>query len=137
MYACVPRESVIGSFTIGFMMVPLTVRGVMTDGRRLSGCSWSCCKRAVPATQMSAPESGRACTVACPFREDMCTLIVGADSNFSGGKSFAVAMNSVVETTRAPGRIGEGGFCGGSDERGIRRLGIPSRGGQLSCNGGM
>ena len=87
----------------------------------LSGCSWSCCKRAVPATQMSAPESGRACTVACPFREDMCTLIVGADSNFSGGKSFAVAMNGVVETTRAPGRRGEGGFCGGSDERGIRR----------------
>ena len=37
------------------------------------------------ATQMSAPESGRACTIACPFREDMWTLIVGAGSYKSEG----------------------------------------------------
>ena len=60
-----------GSFLMGLMVVTLIARGVMTDGRRLSGCSRSCCKKAVPATQMSAPESGRACIVACPFRDDM------------------------------------------------------------------
>ena len=70
MYARAPRESVTGSFPMGLMVVPLTARGVTTDGMRLSGCSWSCCKKAVPATQMSAPESGRACTIACPFRDD-------------------------------------------------------------------
>ena len=64
-----------GSFPMGLMVVPLTARGVVVDGRRLSGCPWSCCSRVVPPTQMSAPESGRASTVACPLREDMCTLI--------------------------------------------------------------
>ena len=48
----------------------------------------------MPATQMSAPESGRTCTVACPFTEDMCALIVGA------GSKDSVAM---VGTTRDSG----------------------------------
>ena len=93
----------IGIFPMGLSVAPLTARGVMADDRRLSGCSWSWCRRAVPATQMSAPESGRTCTVACPFREDMCTLIVGA------GSKDSVAMVGVMETTRAPGVDGEGG----------------------------
>ena len=105
-----------GSFRMGLMVVPLIARGVMTDGRRLSGCSWSCCKKAVPATQRSAPESGRACIVACLFRDDMWTPIVGAGSKESGGRSLAVATCGVVETTRAPGRVG--GFRGGFEKGG-------------------
>ena len=108
---------------MGLMVVPLTARGMMVDGRRL-GCSWSCCRRTLPATQMSAPESGRACTVACPLREDMWTLTVGAGSNESGGVSLVVAMNGVVETTCTPGGSGAGlgGLCSGAEERGgVRR----------------
>ena len=48
-------------------------------------------------------------------------LIVGAGSKFSGGESLADAMSGLVETTRAPGRKGDSEFCGGSDERGVRR----------------
>ena len=59
------------------MVVPLTARGVTVDGRRLSGCLWSCCSRAGPLTLMSAPESGRAAIVTCPLREDMWTLNCG------------------------------------------------------------
>ena len=51
----------------------------------------------------------------------MWTLIVGAGSKGSGGRSFVVAMNGVVETTRAPGVAGVGGFCGGSGEGGGSR----------------
>ena len=54
-----------GSFPVGLMVVPLTAWGVVVDCRRLSRCSWSCCSRVVPPTQMSAPESCRASTVAC------------------------------------------------------------------------
>ena len=95
---------------MGLIVVPLTARGVMARGRRLSGCSWSCCKKAVPATQMSAPELGRAYTIACPFRDNTWTSIVGAGSRRREreGGSFAVAMNGVVEMTPAPGvgRVG-------------------------------
>ena len=48
-----------GSLPIGCMTVPLTARGVTSEGRRLSGCSWRCSKRFLPATEMSAPESGK------------------------------------------------------------------------------
>ena len=41
----------------------------------------------------------------------MWTLIVGAGSKESGGGSLVVA----IKTTRAPGRAGMGGFCGGSE----------------------
>ena len=58
---------------------------------------------------MSAPESGRACTIACPFREDMWTLIVGAGSYESEGGCLVVAMVGFVETTRAPVVAGVGG----------------------------
>ena len=103
MCTCEPRETVIGISPMGLSVVPLTARGVMANDRRLSVCFlWSWCRRAVPATQMSAPESGSTCTVACPFREDMCTLIVGA------GSKDSVAMVGVMETTRAPGVDGVG-----------------------------
>ena len=59
MCACEPRETVMEIFPMGLIVLPLTARGVMVDGRRLCGCSWSWCRRAVPATQMAAPESGR------------------------------------------------------------------------------
>ena len=97
---------------MGFMVVPLTARGVMVDGRRLSGCSWSCCRMAVPATQMSAPESGRASTVAFPLRDDMWTLMVGAGSKVSGGRSLVDAMSGVAEMARVPSGVTVGGFCG-------------------------
>ncbi len=45
-----------------------------------NGCSLRCFRRFLPATEMSAPESGRACTVAWPLREDMWTAMVGAGS---------------------------------------------------------
>ena len=48
-----------GIFPIGLIVLPLTARGVMVDGKRLCGCSWSWCMRSVPVTQMSVPESGR------------------------------------------------------------------------------
>ena len=47
MYVRAPRVSVTGSLSIGFMVVPLTARGVKVDGRRW----WS---KVVPPTQMSA-----------------------------------------------------------------------------------
>ena len=98
---------------MGFMVVPLTARGVVVDGRRLSGCSWSCCRRAVPATQMSVPESGRASTVAFPLRDDMWTLmVVGAGSKVSGGRSLVDAISGVAEKARVPGGVTVGGFCG-------------------------
>ena len=45
---------------------------------------------------MSAPELGRTFTVALPFREDMCTLIVG-----TGSKERGVVIG-VTETIRTP-----------------------------------
>ena len=48
--ACEPREILMGTFLMGLIMLPLTARGVMVDGRRLCGYSWSWCKRVVPAT---------------------------------------------------------------------------------------
>ena len=48
------RVSVTESLPMGFMVVPLTARGVMVDGRRLAGCSLSWWSKVVPPTQMSA-----------------------------------------------------------------------------------
>ena len=39
--------------------VVLMALGVTSEGSRLSGCSCRCSRRALPATDMSAPESGR------------------------------------------------------------------------------
>ena len=69
-----PQRECNQQFPNGLMVVPLTARGVTVDGRRLSGCSWSCHSRVVPLTLMSALESGLASTVACPLREDMWTF---------------------------------------------------------------
>jgi hypothetical protein len=68
------------------------------DGRRLSGTSCNCLKSEVPATEISAPESGKAFTEAWPFRENIVTATVGAgskplleteDAFTSGGESLS------------------------------------------------
>lgn len=65
----------------------------MVDGRRLCRCSWSCCNKTVPATQMSAPESSSAWTIACLFRDEVWTVIVAAGLKERGEGSLAVAIN--------------------------------------------
>ena len=62
----------------------------------------------MPPTQMSAPESGKTCSAACPLREDMWTLIMGAGSKVGGGLSLVEAISGVAETVRAPGAVGVG-----------------------------
>ena len=90
---------------MGRMLVPFTARGVTEDGGMLSGCSLSCSRRILPATHMSAPESGSTWTVASPLREAMCTEIVGAGRKDDEGWSFTDAMRSVAETARDPGAV--------------------------------
>lgn len=48
----------------------------MLDGRRLSGCSDKLSNKAIPATDISAPESGRTLMSVVPLREDMCICTV-------------------------------------------------------------
>ena len=92
---------------MGLMVVPLTAGGATVDGRRLSSCLWSCRSRAVPPTLIPAPESGRASTLACLLREDMWTLIVGADSKVTEGQSFVEAISGVVDMC-VPGAVNVG-----------------------------
>ena len=54
MYVRAPRVSVTESLPTGFMVVPLTARGVKVDDRRLAGCLLSWWSKVVPPTQMSA-----------------------------------------------------------------------------------
>ena len=68
-----------GSLLMGFMVWPLTVHGVTREGSKLSLWSPSSSTVSVPATEMSAPESGRGLTVAEPFGLAMCTSMVGDD----------------------------------------------------------
>ena len=82
---------------MGFMVWPLTVRGVTWEGSRLSLWSPSSSTMSVPATEMSAPESGRALTVAEPFGLAMCTSMVGADSMCRAPWAFPVALGLVRE----------------------------------------
>ena len=86
-----------GSLPMGFMVWPLTVRGVTWEGSRLSLWSPSSSTMSVPATEMSAPESGRALTVAAPFGLAMCTSMVGADSMCRASWAFPVALGLVRE----------------------------------------
>ena len=116
MYVRAPRVSVTGSLPTGFMVVPLTARGVMVDGRRLAGCSLSWWSKVVPPTQMSAPESGRASTMACPFSDDIWILIVGAGSKLRE-RSFEEASRGVAETVCAPGGGGSDGVGVGEGDR--------------------
>ena len=98
---------------MGCMLVPFTARGVTEDDGMLSGCSLSCSRRVLPATHMSAPESGSTRTVAAPLREVMCTEIVAAGRKCDEGWSFADAMRGAVETARDPGMVPSEFVCGG------------------------
>lgn len=80
MYVMDPSVKVTGSFPMGCIFVPFTVRGMMVDGSRLSLCSPRWVKAVSPATERSAPESGSVSISALPFRDEMCTRTVGADS---------------------------------------------------------
>ena len=59
---------------------------------------------------MSAPESGKARTAACPLREDMWTLIIGTGSKVGRGWSLVEASRGVAEMACVPG---DGGVVGG------------------------
>ena len=50
------------------------------DGSRLSSCSPRRPRATLPATDISAPESGRAGISVSPLRDDIWTLMVGAGS---------------------------------------------------------
>ena len=82
MSSCVvpPGVMVTGRVPIGAIFWPLTVLGVTREGSRLSVWSPSSCTMSVPATEISAPESGRALTVAEPLGFDTRTAILGAES---------------------------------------------------------
>ena len=59
-----------GNLPMGYILCPLTVRGVTGEGRRLSLWSPSCFITFSPATETSAPESGRAVSRADPLGVD-------------------------------------------------------------------
>ena len=61
------------------------------------GCPCGSSTMSVPATEMSAPESGRPLTVAEPFGLAMCTSMVGADSMCRAPWAFSVALGLVRE----------------------------------------
>ena len=65
---------------MGFMLCPLAVRGDISEGRRLNGCSLSSVNSCGPAAEISAPESGRTGVTVDPFAVKMCILMVGAGS---------------------------------------------------------
>ena len=64
--------------SVGCIDVPFTACGVRLEGSKLSWCSRSWVRVDVPATDISAPESGRILMSAEPFREITWILIVGA-----------------------------------------------------------
>ena len=67
---------------------------------------------------MSAPESGRTFTVACPLREDMCTLDCGG---WFEGQRCHGRCHRDNSCPGVKGVRGGDGFCGAS-VRGSRRL---------------
>ena len=83
---------VTGRVPIGAIFWPLTVRGVTCEGSRLSVWSPSSCMISVPATEISAPESGRALIVAEPLGFDTRTAILGAGSMCWGHACLALAF---------------------------------------------
>lgn len=95
MYIVDPSVKVTGSFPIGCILVPFTVRGVTVDGSKLSLCSPRWVRAVSPATERSAPESGSVSISALPFRDDMCTRTVGADSMSSEFLTFDVLTRGV------------------------------------------
>ena len=70
-----------GNLPMGLSLCPLTVRGVMCDGKRLSLWSPSLIM-STPVTETSAPESGRAVSRADPLGVEKYALMVGAGSTF-------------------------------------------------------
>ena len=80
-WCCLPwSKKVVGSLPMGFMLCPLAVRGDISEGRRLNGCSLSSVNSCGPAAEISAPESGRTDVTVDPFAVVMCILMVGAGS---------------------------------------------------------
>ena len=83
---------------MGLILCPLTVRGVMNDGNRLSLWSSSCLLILTPATNTSAPELGRAVSRADPFGVEKWALMVGAGSTLRpftmNGESEGVGWTS-------------------------------------------
>ena len=73
-----PNRSVMGYLPIGCILVPLTTRGITCEGSKLCSCSPSWLRIALPAAEISAPQSGSVSTSAAPFSDEMWTLIVGA-----------------------------------------------------------
>jgi len=65
---------------MGVILWPLAVCGDILDGRRFSWCSSNDARSCGPATEMSAPESGRTDVTVEPFTVLMCILILGAGS---------------------------------------------------------
>ena len=49
-----------GSLPSGNIFAPLTALGMTSEGRRVVTCSFRVDRIAIPAAEMSAPESGRA-----------------------------------------------------------------------------
>ena len=86
-----PNLIAIGILPMGCIEEPLTARGEIGDGRRLSGCSFNSLRRDGPASDISAPESGSAVMVVHPLREDASSLIVGAGS-IGGPVVFAMCV---------------------------------------------
>ena len=56
---------------MGVILCPLTPLGVRFNGRRLVQCSPSCCIIPGPITEISAPESGSAASVAWQFNVEI------------------------------------------------------------------
>lgn len=79
-YSADPRDITTGNFPIGVIVMPFTARGVTSEGSKLSWSSDRLERKANPATDTSAPESGKACTREVPFNEDMRIGMVGAGS---------------------------------------------------------
>ena len=79
MYVVDPGMIVTGSFPRGCISVWFTARGVMVFVSRLSLCSPRRVKVASPAKDRLAPESGNTSISVLPFKDEICTRIVGAD----------------------------------------------------------
>ena len=87
-FAHAPSASVTGSFPIGYILVLFTALGMIWDGSRLSSCSPKWCRAAFPATDISAPESGRVVMLAFLLRDNMWMLMVGVGSTVLGWGGF-------------------------------------------------
>ena len=74
---------VTGIFPTGFMQVPLTALGLISDGAKLSKWYLKMSTIIYPAADISAPESGNIVTGDVFMDDVIWTIIVGADSSLS------------------------------------------------------